>query len=139
MKNTWVYILLVIVLVVGIGYFVMKRSNFMASVNPTSSTTTSNIDNSQPAQAVAVSGSEFAFSPSTFTVKANQPVSLTFTNNGNFPHNLAISDLNVQTKTIQPGEQDTITFTPTQTGSFAFKCTVPTHADKGMTGILIVQ
>jgi plastocyanin len=134
MKNILVYILVIAVLVLGVGYFVMKRGSYIASSNSTSPT-----NNSQPAQMVAISGTEFAFSPSTFTVKAGQPVSLTFTNNGNFPHNLSISDLNVQTKTIQPGEQDTITFTPTRTGSFAFKCSVPTHADKGMTGTLTVQ
>jgi plastocyanin len=90
-------------------------------------------------QKVTVQGSEFAFTPSTFTLKVGQPAEITFKNNGAFAHNLTITDLNIKTKTIQPGEQDTIQFTPTKTGQFAFLCTVPGHADKGMKGTLTVQ
>ena len=88
---------------------------------------------------ITVLGTEYAFSPSTITVKVGQPVQITFKNNGTFPHNLTIADLNVGTKTITPGQEDTITFTPTKAGSFPFICTVLGHADKGMKGTLIVQ
>jgi plastocyanin len=90
-------------------------------------------------QKVTVEGSEYAFTPSTFTLKKGLPAEITFKNTGAFPHNLTIADLNVKTKTIQPGEQDTIQFTPDKTGQFAFLCTVPGHADKGMKGMLTVQ
>lgn len=101
-----------------------------SSASPTS--TTSTVD-------VTVSGREFAFTPSVITVKKGQPIQLTFKNEGQYPHNLTISDLNVKTKTIQSGQQDTITFTPSTTGSFTYLCTVPGHADRGMKGTLIVQ
>ena len=91
------------------------------------------------AQKITVEGSEFAFSPSDITLKKGQPAELTFKNTGAFPHNLTIADLNVKTKTIQPGEQDTVQFTPDKTGQFSFICTVPGHADKGMKGTLTVQ
>ena len=103
-----------------------------ASANPSPSS-------SATAMQVTVSGTEFAFSPSTVTVKMGQPVQITFKNDGQYPHNFTLADLNVQTKTIQPGQQDTITFTPTKTGSFTYICTVPGHADRGMKGTLIVQ
>jgi len=90
-------------------------------------------------QKITVVGTEFAFSPSSFTLKKGQTVEITFKNNGQFSHNLSIADLNVKTKTIQPGEEDTFQFTPDKTGQFAFLCTVPGHADKGMKGILTVQ
>ena len=88
---------------------------------------------------ITVSGTEYAFSPSTITVKVGQPVQITFKNNGVYPHNLTISDLSVGTKTVTPGQEETATFTPNKTGSFAFICTVPGHADKGMKGTLTVQ
>jgi len=90
-------------------------------------------------QKITVVGTEFAFSPSAITLKNGQAVELTFKNNGAYPHNLTITDLDVKTKTIQPGEEDTVQFTPTKTGQFSFVCTVPGHVDKGMKGILTVQ
>lgn len=91
------------------------------------------------AQKITVVGSEFAFTPSKITLKKGQPAEITFKNTGKFPHNLTIADLSVKTNTIQPGQQDTVTFTPDKTGQFAFTCTVPGHADKGMKGILTVE
>ena len=107
------------------------------SVPATSSPTTPSA--AMQAQKITVIGTEYSFTPSTFTLKKGQAVELTFKNSGKFPHNLAISDLGVKTKTIMPGEEDTIQFTPTKTGQFAFLCTVPGHADKGMKGTLVVQ
>lgn len=102
----------------------------VAQISPTASAT---------AQIVTVTGNEFAFTPSTITVKKGEPVQITFKNAGKYPHNLTISELSLQTKTIQPGQEDTITFTPTKVGSFTFICTVPGHADRGMKGTLSVE
>ena len=90
-------------------------------------------------QAITVEGNEFAFSPSTITAKMGQPITVTFKNTGKYPHNFTVADLNVQTKTIKTGEQDTVTFTPSKTGSFTYVCTVPGHEDKGMKGTLTVE
>ena len=35
---------------------------------------------------------------------------------------------------IQPGESGSVTFTPDQTGSFYYVCTVPGHIELGMWG-----
>ena len=91
------------------------------------------------ATVITVSGSEFAFTPSSITVKKGQPVQLTFKNTGQYPHNWTVSALGIKTPTVQSGQSTTITFTPTQTGSFTYICTVPGHADRGMKGTLIVQ
>lgn len=104
-------------------------------VTQPSSSTSANVKSQQ----ITVEGTEFSFSPSTITVKKGQMVQVTFKNIGKYPHNFTLSDLNVKTKTIMPGQEDTITFTPTQTGSFTYICTVPGHADRGMKGTLIVQ
>ena len=147
----WVALYVVVgLLVYGlVYYFVLAKkggySNNSAAVPsytaPTSlpATPSSGTSSAMQAQKITVIGKEFTFTPSTFTLKKGQPAEITFKNTGAFPHNLTIADLNVKTKTIQPGEEDTIQFTPDKTGQFAFMCTVPGHADKGMKGILTVQ
>ena len=99
----------------------------------TSTTATAAVEN------ITVTGTEYAFNPSTITVKKGEAVTITFKNAGAYPHNFSVADLNVKSKTIQPGAQDTFTFTPTKTGSFAYICTVPGHADRGMKGTLTVK
>ena len=90
-------------------------------------------------QEVTVTGNEFKFDPSTLTLKKGQPVKLTFKNAGNAPHNLTIADLDVRTKTIRGGEEDTVEFTPDKTGTFSYVCTVGNHAEQGMKGTATVQ
>lgn len=90
-------------------------------------------------QEITIEGNEFAFTPSTLTLKNGQTVKITFKNMGKYPHNWAIAALNVTTKTIQPAEQDTIEFTPNKTGTFTYTCTVDSHAEKGMKGTLTIQ
>lgn len=87
----------------------------------------------------AISGTEFAFSPNTLTVNKGDTVKVTLTNNGNYPHNFTITELNVQGKTISPGQSDTVTFTADKAGTFQYFCSVPGHKDKGMVGTITVQ
>jgi len=96
-------------------------------------------DTSAQAHDIIVTGTEFAFSPSAIIVKQGQTIQIIFKNSGKYPHNFTISDLNIQTKTIQPGEQDTVSFTPAKAGTYEYTCTVPGHAEKGMKGTLTVQ
>ena len=145
----WVAIYAVVAVVVyGLFYYFVLAKN---GSNPYSQTGTNQQNvapttqaQTSPAGAMAsekitVEGSEFAFTPSTITLKKGETAEITFKNTGKYAHNLTIADLNVKSKTIQPGEQDTFTVTPDKTGSFSFVCTVPGHADKGMTGTLTVE
>ncbi len=90
-------------------------------------------------QTITIEGNEFAFTPSIINAKMGQAVTVTFKNTGKVAHNFAIADLSVKSKTIQPGEMDTVTFTPSKAGKFTYTCTVDSHADKGMTGTLMVH
>lgn len=113
-----------------------------APATPTSAATPSasaKISGTMTTAILTVTGSEFAFTPSTITVKKGQPVQLTFKNAGQYPHNWSVTALGIKTPTIQSGQSTTITFTPAQSGSFTYICTVPGHADRGMKGTLIVQ
>jgi plastocyanin len=150
-RPLWQWIALyIVVAVIAYGlvyYFVLAKKggsvyNQSAQYQqPVSSAPVSSPLSPAPAviEQISITGSDFAFKPSQITIKKGQPVAINFVNAGAYPHNLTISGLNIKTKTIQSGEQDTIQFTPNKTGPFTFICTVPGHADKGMKGVLIVQ
>ncbi len=141
----WVAIYVVIALVIygGLYYFFLnKNGTYNANLSASNMPTNAPIPTGAPqtgAVQMAVTGTDFAFNPSTITVSAGQSVQLTFKNKGQYSHNLTIPDLNAQTKTIQPGQQAIITFTPTRAGSFEYLCTVPGHADRGMIGTIMVR
>ena len=148
--NKWIIGVLAAVVILGGGYFLvqsMKRQAPVAvvpTVAPTTVVASPTVTSASPSaaatmQAINITGTEFAFSPSVITAKKGQEVKVTFTNNGKYPHNFAVAELGVKSSTIQPGQTTTVTFTPTKTGSFTFECTVPGHADKGMTGTITVQ
>lgn len=109
-----------------------------SAATPSPGVTTQTLGPTAAPMQIAMNGTEFAFSPSTLNAKVGQTVKITLTNNGKFPHNLSFPDLNVATKTISPGEKDTIAFTPDKAGTYTYLCTVPGHADRGMTGTLTV-
>jgi uncharacterized cupredoxin-like copper-binding protein len=135
----WIALYAVIAVIVYSGVYyalIAKKGGYGSNTTAQKVQAAANISNSQQ---ISVTGTEFSFDPSVITVKKGVPVEITFKNNGKYPHNLTIGDLSVATKTIQPGQQDTVTFTPAITGQFSFLCTVPGHADKGMTGTLNVQ
>jgi len=144
----WVILLLVIL---GGGYFIgkaVKRSMAPVAVtqekmiSPASSdsmTTSPTATSMAESQTIQVEGNEFAFTPSTINATVNKPVTIVFKNTGKYPHNFTITDLSVMTKTIHTGETDTLTFTPTKSGSFEYLCSVPGHADRGMKGTIVVK
>ena len=158
-RPLWQWLLLYLIIAglayAGFYYFFLKKgSSYNLSSNQTPSYQTQGSDKvtltPTPSNSVSVSpqaavskitmiATEFAFSPSQFTVKAGEPVTVTLENNGAYPHNFTVSDLNIKTPNVEPGGKTTITFTPTKTGTYTFICSVPGHADKGMTGKITVE
>lgn len=88
---------------------------------------------------IQVFGTEFSFNPSSITLNEGERVKITFTNNGASLHNLVINGLGVGTKTIGPGQADTIEFTALASGNYNFFCSVPGHRASGMEGSLIIK
>ncbi len=123
--------------VVVVGFFLTGRTSKAPK-------TSQEVQTSSPAIAgngktVSISAKEFEFNPSTVSVAKGVPVKIILTNDGTAPHNLTIDGLNIATKTISPGESDSITFTPTENGTFSFYCSVGSHKALGMKGTLIVK
>lgn len=88
---------------------------------------------------IEVTGENFEFSTDEIRVKAGQPVTLKFTSTNGF-HDWVVDEIpGAKTKQINTGQSDTITFTPTQKGTFEFYCSVGQHRQMGMVGNLIVE
>jgi len=90
----------------------------------------------------------YSYTPNHLIVEAGRPVELTLTSVATIiPHNFIIKDpaggLSVE-QDIGAGKTVTITFTPTQRGTFPIYCDkrlwpLPSHRDKGMEGKLEVR
>jgi plastocyanin len=85
-----------------------------------------------------VDGSNFKFEPNQLKVKKDQKVKIVFNNVQGF-HDFTIEELNVKTSQITAGNSATVEFTPDETGSFEFYCSVGQHRANGMKGTLVVE
>jgi uncharacterized cupredoxin-like copper-binding protein len=116
---------------------------------------------SQPATDVTVEMSDFAYSPSSVTVPAGQPVNFTVKNIGNIEHDFVVEEIEATTGMVQDsgseahhahgeeknydlhvsaGAGDTSVFqlTVSEPGTYKVFCSVEGHEAAGMVGELIV-
>lgn len=99
-------------------------------------------------QRATVTLDSYSYSPNHLIVEAGKPVELTLTSVTTIiPHNFLIQDpaggLSIE-QDVGAGKTVTITFTPTQPGTFSIYCDkrlwpLPSHRDKGMEGKLEVR
>ncbi len=87
---------------------------------------------------VTVGGTEFAFTPDVLTLARGEPVNVTFVNDGQIPHDFAVSELDIHVA-AGPGQEATIGFTPNEAGVYSIVCTLPGHASQGMSASLVVE
>ncbi|HLZ26337.1 MAG TPA: cupredoxin domain-containing protein [Chloroflexota bacterium] len=95
-----------------------------------------------PPEQITVTGSDdFRFNPSTITVKAGQPLEVTFQNGSAILH-----DFTVQQGLDKPlvitedgGRSATATVTFAKPGTYKFFCSQPGHDQLGMHGTITVQ
>lgn len=140
MNRNMVIVVIIVVVVLAVGGFVFFGKKTGNNVNPLSNKTSPTpVSLHSAVSDVTVTATEFAFSPQTIPAVAGKPLTITFKNNGKYPHNMTFKELNVATKTLQPGQSETIKITPPKAGMFRFSCTVDSHASKGMFGVLMIQ
>jgi plastocyanin len=105
------------------------------------------------AETVTVSMSNYAFTPSTLTLKANRPYRLVFTSTVMKDHDFNAPDL-FAAGTIDPedagkvskgavevddGGTVTVRFMPTKPGTYSFNCDHFMHTMLGMKGTAVIQ
>lgn len=115
---------------------------------------------SRPATAITVEASDFAYTPGSLTIPANQPVALTLKNTGHIEHDFVIAEIDVtgvkgsesgpaeHHHMDQPeydlhffakaGESAVLKFTAMQPGTYEIFCSIQGHKQAGMIGELIV-
>lgn len=68
-----------------------------------------------------------------------EKVKLIFRDTGKMKHNLVIDELEVSTKTVGAGKEDTVIFTASKAGDFEFYCSVGNHRQLGMEGRVTIK
>jgi uncharacterized cupredoxin-like copper-binding protein len=89
-------------------------------------------------QAVTLRAQDIKFDMQTLTVKAGQPVELTYINEGVIDHAFQIDNVVAEQK-VRPGETHTFRFTIQEPGTYRFVCVMPGHEMAGMVGALVVD
>lgn len=151
------YGLIGLILILGIGGFLFYRTN-SPTINPDEEieveetpttrpetqpstekpTTIQAQPNTQALNPITVEGGSFKYNPNQITVKKGQPVKIILESK-DLMHDFVIDELNVKSTQAKAGESVEVAFTPTQTGSFEFYCSVGNHRAMGMKGTLIVE
>lgn len=91
-------------------------------------------DDGAAATAATVDLTEFALTPATVSVPAGG--SLEVTNSGTTQHDLAVTGTAVATSGLDAGDSETLDLSGLEPGDYEISCTIPGHADAGMTGSL---
>lgn len=87
---------------------------------------------------VSVSATEFSFEPSSVEVAAETDFNLTLDNRGTLVHDLVVRGTGVHLA-AEPGESASAGVPGLPAGEYEFFCSVPGHAEAGMTGVLVVS
>jgi len=85
-----------------------------------------------------VVGKNFSFDQSEIRAQKGDTVKIIFKNEEGF-HDLVLDEFNAKTSRLSVGESAEIEFVADKTGSFEYYCSVGTHRQMGMKGLLIVE
>ena len=85
-----------------------------------------------------VTGSNFKFTPTEMRVKQGDTVRVTFKNSTG-THDWKLDEFKAATKVLQGGQEETVEFVASKTGTFEYYCSVGTHRQMGMKGSLVVE
>lgn len=108
----------------------------------------------EPSTTINVTMTDFAFTPNTFTIPADQEITVKAVNNGAVEHEFVIFKLGTNAGEtfgdedeeniyweveVLPGQSATVTFTaPSEPGEYSVTCGIEGHLAAGMNGSLTV-
>ena len=89
----------------------------------------------------SVTMSEYKYDPPNLTVRSGQQVTIQLRNTGTLVHDYVVQGMpGPEVKgEVQPRGSGSVSFTPSQPGTYRVICTQPGHEASGMVGQLIVQ
>ncbi len=146
MKNSLVWIIVVILLAVAGFFLYASQSNDSGDSDSPTPTPTENPEATQTpspqsqdsVKEFIITGSPFKFDITEIKIKKGDRVRIIFKNAEGF-HDWTIDEFNAQTEQIQAGQQDSVEFIADKSGQFEYYCSVGTHRQMGMKGTLIVE
>ena len=157
MKNVSILVIVLVLLVAGGWFFMQGEEKVEAPVADTKSLelepndddiglvdanvslkTTTETTSTASVKEFTVSGSNYAFDPSTIKVKKGDKVKITFKNTQGF-HDWVIDEYGVATKQANAPTTEVLEFTADKVGSFEYYCSVGSHRAMGMKGTLVVE
>ena len=92
---------------------------------------------SADAREIVLTSSNFTFEPSTITVKKGEKIRIKLKNVEGL-HDWKVDEFNAATERINGEAETFIEFTPDKTGTFEYYCSVGSHRQMGMKGMLTV-
>lgn len=95
-------------------------------------------DPAEETKVFSISAKSFEFSLKEIKVKRGEKVRIDLTVTQGM-HAWKVDEFNAQTKQINAGQSDSVTFTADKAGTFEYYCSVANHRQMGMVGKLIVE
>jgi len=127
MKNTIIFIVVLIILGVGVYYFVFNKSYINNTMNTNINTTDTTAESG-----MVVNIKDFAFNPSTLNIKAGTKI--TWINNDQAQHKIiSVSDEAGPSSDVL-SQNDTYTYIFKKAGNFEYRCSF----HPSMTGSVVV-
>ena len=144
-KSIWLMVG-ILVAVTAAGVFLFKKPKVSPTTSQMPVPGAENVEetvvvgeDSESVREIEISGDEYSFTPSSVSVVKGEKVKIVFTNKGNIPHNLVITELGVSTKTIGSGQTDSLEFTVEGDTVLKFYCNIGNHRNLGMEGKIEVK
>jgi len=166
MKNTYITIIVLIILVVGTLFFfgmgkkaeapilvadspkdvfctmdakMCPDGSYVGRTGPNCEfASCPKVENVQAVKEFFIFGKNFSFEPAMITVKKGDKVKIIFENTSGF-HDFVIDEFGIATKQTNSPTTEILEFTADKTGSFEYYCSVGTHRAMGMKGIFKVE
>jgi nitrosocyanin len=145
MKNTYITIIVLIVLVAGVFLFIGMGKQAQAPITPAEDINIVNepvindeVQEVQPVKEFVIKGQNFSFAPSSMVVNQGDRVKITFENTEGF-HDFVIDEYEIATTQANAPDIQTVEFTADKVGSFEYYCSVGKHREQGMRGTLVVE
>ena len=149
--NKLLLVLVLVLVVLGGGYFVMKGN--APAVQPAemmeATTTPEPVASGATSADAALMGAakeftldsfEFGYDQKTVTVKKGDTVKITLTNSGKMMHDWVVDEFTgAKMKRVTNGQTGTVTFVADKAGTFEYYCSVGQHRANGMVGKLVVE
>jgi uncharacterized cupredoxin-like copper-binding protein len=82
---------------------------------------------------------EWSITPEPIMIKKGDTIQMSIINRGSYPHDFVIPELDLKTKKLSPGDQESLTFIADHEVTIISYCSLPGHKESGMVAELSVK